>query len=321
MVVTDLHGAWDAYVRYRDRFLHMLEQGGVDRLILCGDLIHSEGPAHSDRSLDMVLDVIRLQERYGAERVVMLLGNHELPHLYSMPLSRGAVDYTPRFERALVAAGEEVRARVLAFFDGLPFFVRTAAGVMLSHAGASPVAALPRNRQRLATFCHQELIRQVDAHLAGRDAEELRQTYNWMTGADYDEDVRYYLGISDSEHPRYGDLMRLLVLNRSDVDFNLLWETFFTRNERDVGEDMYHEVLARFLQVWSEGAPAPQQVLLTGHIAVLGGHQIVAERQLRLASWAHAHPHEAGVYLLLDCAAPVHAPDDLIDHVGSVLRP
>jgi len=43
MVVTDLHGAWDVYRRLRDQFLNLAASGKVDHLILCGDLIHSEG--------------------------------------------------------------------------------------------------------------------------------------------------------------------------------------------------------------------------------------------------------------------------------------
>ena len=60
MVVTDLHGDWDAYQRYRDRFVDLQASGQADYLIFTGDLIHREddGP---DQSLEIVLDVISLQ--------------------------------------------------------------------------------------------------------------------------------------------------------------------------------------------------------------------------------------------------------------------
>jgi hypothetical protein len=293
MVVTDLHGDWQAYEAYRDRFLKLREQGAVDRLILCGDLIHGTGPAHEDASLNMVLDVIALQESVGPDVVTMLLGNHEIPHLYSFPLSRGAVDYTPRFEAALSTAGAATRARVLSFFDGLPFYVRTAAGVMISHCGAAALAAMPGNRDRLIAFSHREAIARVDAALAQEDAGLLRQEYEQMARLDYDEAARYYLAVSGPDDPRYNELLRNLLLNRSNPDFSLVWDTFFTRNERETA-------------------------LVSGHIPVLGGYELVCQRQLRLASFAHANPHDAGLYLRLDCAVPVQEPGDLADCLESV---
>ena len=318
MIVTDLHGDWEAYHAYRERFLQLYEQGAVARWILCGDLIHSEAPAHRDRSLDIMLDVIHLQEVVGPDVVITLLGNHELPHLYGIPLKRGTVDYTPRFEKMLTAAGEHIRQRIMAFIDSLPFYVRTGAGVMISHAGASSAAIAPENRRRLASFSHQNVLRRVDAQLALYDSALLRDRYAQMTGSEYDDDVRYYLAVTDPADPRYGELLRLLVLNLDDPDFSLLWEAFFNRNERGLGADVYRHLIRQFLQAWSEDAPAAQHVLISGHMAVQGGYRIVAGQQLRLASWAHAHPHEAGVYLLLDCATPVQGPEDLIDHLGSV---
>jgi len=318
MIVTDLHGDWEAYSRYRARFFRLHEQGKVDRLILCGDLIHGDSAVHMDRSLEMILDVMRLQETYGPDAIMMLLGNHEMPHLYSIPLSRGEIDYTPRFEAALAAVGQETRNRLIAFLDGLPFCVRTKAGVMLNHAGAAAIATLPVNMERLAVFSHADLIARANAELAQYSREDLLAVYARTTGLDYDEQVRYYLAVTDSADPRYDHLLRLLILNTRQADFNLLWEAFFTRNERDVSEDVYWEVLKRFLSVWSEGAPAPQRVLVSGHMPVRGGYQLVAGRQLRIASGSHAIPRESGVYLLLDCADPVQTPAELIPHLGSV---
>ncbi len=318
MIVTDLHGEWEAYSRYRARFFRLREQGKVDRLILCGDLIHGAGAVHTDRSLEMILDVMQLQETYGSDAIIMLLGNHEMPHLYGIPLSRGEIDYTPRFEAALSALGKEARNRLFVFLDGLPFCVRTQAGVMVNHSGAAAIATLPVNVERLAAFSHADLLARADAELAQYSREDLLAVYARATRLDYDEQVRYYLAVTDSADPRYDHLLRLLVLNTRNADFNLLWEAFFTRNEWDVSEDVYREVLKRFLSVWSEGAPAPQRVLVSGHIPVRGGYQIVAERQLRIASGVHANPHEARVYLLLDCADPVQTPAELIPHLGSV---
>lgn len=61
MVVTDLHGDWEAYQRYRDRFLDLHHSGRADYLIITGDLIHQSIPENPDYSLDMVLDFLALR--------------------------------------------------------------------------------------------------------------------------------------------------------------------------------------------------------------------------------------------------------------------
>ncbi|HJZ48142.1 MAG TPA: metallophosphoesterase family protein [Roseiflexaceae bacterium] len=134
MVVTDLHGDWDTYVRYRDRFIELRAAGQADCLIVTGDLIHREPDAGADRSLDIVLDILALREDYG-DAIVYLCGNHELPHLYGFVLGKGNTEYTPSFEATLSQSGR--RGDILALFESLPFFIRTAAGVSITHAGAS----------------------------------------------------------------------------------------------------------------------------------------------------------------------------------------
>ncbi|MFC1960575.1 metallophosphoesterase [Chloroflexota bacterium] len=316
MIVTDLHGAGDAYAFYRDHFLRLYQQGVVDRLILCGDLIHGYGPAHDDTSLDMIQDVMRLQAAYGPDAVIMMLGNHEIPHLYDFPLSKGSIEFTPRFETALVQAGTAARARIIAFIDGLPFFVRTAAGVMLGHCGPAQMSAMPHNRERLANFSHQDVLARWQAALVREDAATLRPSYERMSGSDYDENVQYYLSITDQGDTRYWNLLRAIFYNKADLDFGLLWDTFFSRNEGGLPPGQYDRVLDHFLTTWSAGAPALQNFLVSGHIAVSGGHRVIADRQLRMASWAHAHPHETGVYLLLDCGKSVSSMADLTAGLG-----
>ena len=72
------------------------------------------------------------------------------------------------------------------------------------------------------------------------------------------------------------------------------------------------ESASDFLDAFSEGAPAPQCVLVSGHIAVRGGHKIVNPYHLRFASAAHAHPREAGQILLVDLAEPVRSAQELV---------
>jgi hypothetical protein len=60
MAVTDLHGDWEAYARYHDRFIELHAAGQTDCLIFAGDLIHREPGAGDDRSLEIVLDLLAL---------------------------------------------------------------------------------------------------------------------------------------------------------------------------------------------------------------------------------------------------------------------
>ena len=125
MVVTDLHGAWDVYHSLRDRFLEQHEKGKIDRLIICGDLIHGEGSDETDSSLEMLLDVMSLQVELGSDTIIMLLGNHELPHIYGLSLARGPIQYTPGFEAALTRLDQHYRSvyrrkNVLDFWRGCP---------------------------------------------------------------------------------------------------------------------------------------------------------------------------------------------------------
>lgn len=152
MVVTDLHGDWDAYTRYRDRFIELRAAGQADCLIVTGDLIHRETDAGADRSLDMVLDILDLRERYG-DAIISLCGNHELPHLYGFALGKGNTEYTPGFEAALSQSGR--RGDILALFETLPFFIRTAAGVSIAHAGASAPLTDRAQAARLFDWDHQ----------------------------------------------------------------------------------------------------------------------------------------------------------------------
>src|SRR5690606_13378000 len=130
-----------------------------DRLIICGDLIHGEGAEEVDHSLDMLMDVMNLQADLGAERVTMLLGNHELPHIYGLTLATGSIQYTPRFEADMTRLNQLYRSAyrrkdLIEFLASLPFFVRTKGGVMLTHAGASAEVKSADLFERLVEIDH-----------------------------------------------------------------------------------------------------------------------------------------------------------------------
>jgi hypothetical protein len=312
MVVTDLHGDWDAYCRYRDRFLDLEAKGQADYLIIAGDMIHSEEPPESDRSLDMVLDVLALRERLGG-RLIYMLGNHELPHLYGVTLQKGDHVYTPSFEAAL---GEH-RAAVTALFDSLPFYVRTRAGVSVCHAGAAAELRDPDAAMRLFRHSHQRVLAEVAALLPLDGRESARAGIGKFGGEPYDEMARHYLAVTGPDDPRYDDLLIGFVAS-SHPDFELLWAAFFSKNEHDKGMKEYRvsvDALLRHLSVDYHR----QESLVVGHIGCRGGYALTSERQLRLASATHAHPRKAGRYLLFDAGKPVQR-DDLVAGMGSVFE-
>jgi hypothetical protein len=322
MVVTDLHGAWDVYRRLRDRFLEGHRRGEIDRLVICGDLIHSEGPEETDSSLDMLLDVMALQSEFGSDTIIMLLGNHEMPHIYGLSLAKGAIQYTPRFEASLTRLDQYFhslyrRRNVVDFLASAPFFVRTRGGVLLTHAGASTAVGSVALFERLLKIDHFAIIASADRELNNYDVESLRRGYAHFTGVSYDEQARRFLAVSGPDDPRYNDLLRVLFLSGQNTDFDLLWNTLFSQNELD-GNPSYATTIRNFLNYVSKVSPYEQRVLVAGHIAVKGGYGQVGPQQLRLASYTHATPKHAGQYLILDCAQAIYTAADLIPYLRPV---
>ncbi|MCA0453366.1 MAG: metallophosphoesterase [Chloroflexi bacterium] len=317
MIITDLHGAWDAYQRLRDQFLQLLEKGEANHIIICGDLIHNEGMEEVDASLDMLLDVMALQADLGKEKVTMLLGNHELPHIYGLTLAKGSVEFTPRFESALTRLDQRYklpikRKEVRAFLASLPFFARTKGGVLITHAGAASDVTSTKHVERLLSLDHNDLISLADRELKKFDIGSLQRGYSHFTGISYDEQAKHYLAINGADDPRYNELLRVLFLSGQNTDFDLMWNTLFSQNELDVGESAYLKTLKNFLSYFSAVSPNELRVLVSGHISVKDGYAEIGKQQLRMASCTHAFPRKTARYLLLDCAKTVNSSEDLI---------
>jgi hypothetical protein len=309
-VVTDLHGAWKPYVRCRDHFLVLHEQGAADRFVLLGDVIHGYGPPATDQSVEILLDVMRLQAELGDDVVTLLLGNHEFSHLYYTPLVKGDIAFAPRFERAV---GEH-RAGIREFLLGLPFMVRTAGGALLTHAGASATTATPDAEKRLLTFSHEAVFQEVDRLLGRADVWALLDEFGVADENEYRDMAVLNMAVEGLDDPRYLDLMRGFIASSLEPEWPLLWEFFFTQCEREYGERFYRRILDRFLTVYSP-PDMPQRAMVTGHIVVEGGHAVVAGKQLRLASWAHARPHESGQILLYPADRRVEEAADLTPYL------
>ncbi len=311
MVVADLHGDGDAYARYRDRFLDLRANGRADTLILAGDLLHRT-PPHPDDSLAMILDVLRLKRELG-DHLIYLMGNHEFPHRYAITLQRGDDLFTPRFEWAM---GEQ-RAEIMALLDGLPLYVRTPGGVAIAHAGAAPGLDEAGAAARLFDLSHEEILAETAVSLPPDFRPALRKLLGRQAGRSYDRLVHDYFAVTGPDDPRYDDYLIGSSAIAAHPDADLLWRALFTKNEEQYGR-AYPAHLRTFLQALSVGAPQPQRVLVSGHIDLEGGYKLVNKQQLRLASAKHAHPREAGLYLLFDVTQPVEKADGLLPGLATV---
>ncbi len=314
MIVTDLHGDGPAFDRYLATFFSLYENDEVDRLVFLGDILHSYGPEADDASVRMIRRIIELQQNYGPDKIIMLLGNHELPHIYGVSLAKGDIEFTPRFERAM---GDH-RDEIIQFLKTLPFVARTAAGVLLCHAGPDQNSI---NRiTRLRSYDHDDLLRDADDMLNQQaNLDEVYRNYAQLSGSSYEDLARQYLDIQGPDDPRYPHLLRALFISERDHRFAVLWDFLFTQNERGLVPAAYEQIARRYLDAMSVGAPQPQRVCVSGHIVVPeGGYKVVNEHHFRLASATHATPREAGGYLLFDATHSIQTASDLAPYFQRV---
>lgn len=314
MVVTDLHGDWDAYQRYRDRFLMLRANGRAHYLIITGDLIHHEGDEADDKSLEMVLDVLALRQELG-KCLIYLLGNHELPHIYSITLAKGKHLYTPRFEKAMGG----YRAEIMTLFDNLPFYVRTKAGVMLCHAGAAPELSTHNAFDILNSFSHKAILKEASLMLEERKRPYIRRAFAKMSQQAYEDIVYEYFGITSPQDPRYDDFLIGTWATSSNPHFELLWQALFTTNEKQEYEKPYSAIVQAMIQGFSRDYHE-QKVLVSGHLNCQDGYTVVNNHQLRLASAKHALPRDSGQYLLFDVSEEVKTAAELLPKLATVFR-
>ena len=313
MVVTDLHGDWDAYQRYRDRFLTLQAQGKADTFVLNGDLIHYSGPEEEDKSIEMVLDVLALKETLG-DKLIYLLGNHEIPHIYSFPLQKGDDLFTPRFEWAMGS----YREQIIALFDSLPFFLRTPGGVAITHAGASNAIYEIEGMERLLNFSHQQTLAAARDEVIDEIRPYLIQGVEHKYGLSYADLVHKCFAVQGPDDPRYEDFLTATIILNNVEEFNILWSALFSRNEKEYPDVTYKIMLRNFLQLLSANYK-PQHVLITGHINCRkDGYKLVSEQQLRIASAKHALPREVGKYLLFNATEKITTAKELLPNLHSV---
>jgi hypothetical protein len=314
MVVTDLHGDWKTYQYFRDCFLSLCAKGKADCLIFIGDLIHSESENFPDQSVDIVLDILNLQSKFG-EAIMYLCGNHELPHIYGYGLAKGRTEYTPAFEHQMTQRKQ--RAKIIDLFYNLPFYIRTASGVSISHAGATPLISSFHLAMKLFDWDHQALLAQARTKLTEGDKDGIRRAYAQLSQAEsYNDLAVKYLSVSGKDDPRYDDLL-LGFLVTSNNDFDLLYSALSTACEQEFGPEVYDKALTDLLRHISIEY-STQTILVSGHMTVQNGYQVVAQNQLRLASGTHSQPPTAARYLLFDTAQPIGNMENLLAGLFSI---
>jgi hypothetical protein len=258
--------------------------------------------------------VLELQQALG-DRLIYLLGNHEFPHIYSITLQKGSDLFTPRFEHAIARQ----RQAIISLFRSLPLYVRTAAGVTICHAGATSAIGEADAVQRLFNFSHQAVWERAQAKITPEERPKLMRAMREHYQRTYNDMARTFLAVTGINDPRYDDFLIGSLALDGDPDFDLLWSALFTRNEKEYGDHSYGALLSSMLKALSLDF-RPQTVMVTGHIDCRGGYKLIGQQQLRLASAKHAHPREAGQYLLLDSAKKVKTAEDLLPHLGTVFQ-
>lgn len=83
--ISDIHGHLEEF----NKALELIDLSGDNRLVLLGDYIHEGSDSYG------VLDrVMALEEKYGTEKVIVLLGNHEV---WALNKESGIASYTIAF--------------------------------------------------------------------------------------------------------------------------------------------------------------------------------------------------------------------------------
>jgi hypothetical protein len=314
MVVTDLHGDWETYQRYRDRFIDLRAKGKADVLIFTGDLIHSDSDESLDRSVEIVLNVIDLQTKFG-DAIIYLCGNHELPHIYRFGLAKGKKEYTSAFEAMMSQLG--ARPTITKRLMSLPFYLRTASGVSLSHAGATPFIKTLQQAIQLFAWDHQAALSEAHKQLEESDKAGLRRAYAKLSRAEtYEALAKEYLSVNGTDDPRYDDLLVGFFVMMSH-EFELVRSALFTRCEQEHGTEKYDTALSNLLQHVSSGY-ITQKILVSGHMAVQQEYQVISGKQLRFTSGQHAASRETRRYLLFDAGRPVESMEELVAGLYSI---
>lgn len=270
-----MHGNYHDFQRVLDRYEILKRDLPGLQLVFLGDLVHGYN-AKTDKSIDIVLQMMHMGANRHGSCIHFLMGNHELAHVYHWALKKGNWDFTTGFERKM---GKR-RAEIVHFFEKLPIGIATLGGVFLHHTGASPVYAngyLTSVGLPGAFLCQMDHAK-IKAKL-GLDINESR--FNLEIGRTVSE------------------------LHEGKT----IWETWMNGNEMQYGVQ-YSAFLNQMLAYYSIHTGIDLGILVTGHIGVDTGVELVAGRQIRLCSGQGCTDDLQKKMLFVDAAR--HYPDAVV---------
>jgi predicted MPP superfamily phosphohydrolase len=260
MIVSDLHGNGFDFRQVLKVYRKLKSEGKADCLVFLGDLIHAYPGKQKDESLEMIQELIQMGANQEGSDVICLLGNHEFVHIYHIPLQRGNLEFTSWFENRI----RKNREDIVRFFMDMPFMLRTKGGVLLNHTGSS-------NRY-----------------------SETKFDFNWFKEYRHKGEFTTHI---DHIH-RYDPQIGSQFMSTAEGDY--LWDVLMNGNERQYGEE-YYELVDNLLEFASaDRKDFPLRTLVSGHIGVDYGAEIIGEHKLRLCSSAGCLRDLEKKYLLIE---------------------
>lgn len=285
MVVSDLHGNWKDYAAVIQRWNHHLEAGEADHLVFLGDVVHARNK-WEDASLPILDDLKSRNCNQKDGKVWCLLGNHEMVHIYHIELWKGNVCYTAEMEEDMTGLREKYIEQLVR----MPFMIRTGGGTLLVHAGAcrSVGTSFIQNHEvdfeYLREWPHQKLLQKLAESVGISKETNLRS------------ELRPRIGLAFDDLPQS----------------RFLWEMLMNKNERAYGKT-YFKYLRQYLNYFSKGHRRGLNLLISGHIQVPFGWEVVDNQQIRISSGLGAENDSFKTYLLIDAATTYKSAWDLED--------
>ena len=134
IVVTYLHGNLDDYNYY----LNLWDESDPDfHIVFAGDLIHGMDE-QTDGSVEILDDAMAKSKEYSNFHT--LLGNHEWAHITNNEIYKNQKPLLLGFKNVIsykYGFVEPHLTNYVKFFKTMPFFVKTANGLFISHSGPS----------------------------------------------------------------------------------------------------------------------------------------------------------------------------------------
>lgn len=330
MVVADIHGDLEDYKRIKDIYHQKKESGELNGLIFAGDMIHSY--CEEDKSKEITDDLINLTKE--DKNIHVLLGNHELAHIYNFTFAREGKEVTSNFEIAI----KDNREKYIEFFKSLPLYVRTQGGVVISHAGASKEVSRLDRLEDLIELNHDDILKEnmEDSDkgfntLTIKQKEEFKKNLEQhLYGMPYEEALKRFRGVDAKGKEKYESLLQGEFFHKSHLfqrhsgeeempNLDMVWllDMLFNGNENTYSRSDYLDIINKFLAKMSEDYTA-QRFLVSGHIHKEAGFDNFEDKQLRIDSSAEVANPTAKSFLIIDANKTYFSVQELAENLCSL---